>query len=147
MSHDRERAAAYVQVRRGQMGMTQADLAEAAEVDPKTINGLETGRSWPRPTTLAAIERVLRLEAGSLDAVARGGRAVVLDDSAGEHNVTDEADALLLDHLTDLDYLTDEDVTTLMHLWSDTRKTILNRAREINDTRRIRGGTRRRKGA
>lgn len=44
--------------RRGELGLTQKELAAAAGVSERTIGMFEAGRSWPRADTLAQIERL-----------------------------------------------------------------------------------------
>ncbi|MFI6814472.1 helix-turn-helix transcriptional regulator [Nonomuraea sp. NPDC050328] len=64
------RAGRFTATRRGELGLTQQELADAAEVDVKTINSLERGARWPIAKNRAAIERVLRLPAGHLEQLA-----------------------------------------------------------------------------
>lgn len=44
--------------RRGELGLTQKQLAAAAGVSERTIGMFEAGRTWPRADTLAQIERL-----------------------------------------------------------------------------------------
>jgi transcriptional regulator with XRE-family HTH domain len=44
--------------RRGELGLTQKQLAAAAGVSERTIGMFEMGRTWPRADTLAQIERL-----------------------------------------------------------------------------------------
>lgn len=44
--------------RRGELGLTQEQLAERAGVSPRTIGMFETGQSWPRARQLGQIERL-----------------------------------------------------------------------------------------
>lgn len=53
-------------VRRGQLGLTQAQAAELAGVDAKTIHHVETGKRPPQAKTLAAIAQALGLDAEEL---------------------------------------------------------------------------------
>lgn len=66
---DRQRAIRFVIARRGELGMTQAQLAEAAGVAERTVRSLEIGEAWPWARNLAAIARALKLDAGELDAL------------------------------------------------------------------------------
>lgn len=51
--------------------MTQTDLAKVTNLHVRTIQAFETGGSWPRPETLAAIERLgLGWEVGRLEHIA-----------------------------------------------------------------------------
>lgn len=70
---DRRRAGRYVAARRGALGMTQEELAKAAEVDGKTIWSLEKGERWPIQRNRARIERALQWREGDLDVVASDG--------------------------------------------------------------------------
>lgn len=72
MSQDRARAARYVTTRRGELGLTQQQLAILAEVDIKTIYNLESGERWPQARNRVKIEAALGLPAGTLDALAAG---------------------------------------------------------------------------
>lgn len=44
--------------RRGELGLTQEQLADRAGVSPRTIGMFETGQSWPRARQLGQIERL-----------------------------------------------------------------------------------------
>lgn len=52
---------------RTQLGLTQAGLARAAEVDVRAVRGLENGTRWPWDTTRTKIERALGLGLGMLE--------------------------------------------------------------------------------
>lgn len=141
MSIDRERVAACVSIHRGRRGWSQAQLAEAAGVDPKTVNGLERARSWPLTTSQRAIEQALGLEYGSLQRVGEGGEATPI---GGQEAAGPLVSGSLMDEIRGLDYLTDDDVSFLQSFWDRSKQAILDNAREINETRASR---RRRKGA
>lgn len=66
----RHRAARAAAARRGELGMTQQELAGAAGVDTKTIWSLETGGRWPIARTRARIEKALSWPQGELDRIA-----------------------------------------------------------------------------
>src|SRR6185437_10027978 len=53
------RAGSAVAARRGELDMTQQDLADAAGVDLKTVYNLESGSRWPIARTRVAISRAL----------------------------------------------------------------------------------------
>ncbi|UXE05012.1 immunity repressor [Gordonia phage Lton] len=59
--------------RRAELKMSAAELASAAEVDPKTLRSLERGERWPRDTSLRKIEEALGWIPGALDTVRQGG--------------------------------------------------------------------------
>ena len=56
-----------VAARRGELGMTQQELADAAGVDIKTVYNLESGTRWPIARTRAAISAALGWQADALD--------------------------------------------------------------------------------
>ncbi|PZG49830.1 hypothetical protein C1I98_10970 [Spongiactinospora gelatinilytica] len=72
MSQDRARAAQHVVARRGELGLTQQQLASVAEIDVKTIFNLESGERWPHARTRARIEAALGWAAGTLTEIAAG---------------------------------------------------------------------------
>lgn len=56
---------------RAMLGMSQRDLAEAAEVAPRTLADFETGTRQPHPRTLAAIQTAL--EAAGVEFIPENG--------------------------------------------------------------------------
>ncbi|MGW5259609.1 helix-turn-helix transcriptional regulator [Microbispora sp. NPDC004025] len=72
MSQDRARAARHVISRRGELGLTQQQLATRADVDIKTIYNLESGERWPQARNRFKIEQALGWAPGALDALAAG---------------------------------------------------------------------------
>lgn len=66
----RRRAARAVTARRGELGMTQGELAAAAGVDIKTIGSLERRGRWPIARTRALIEKGLGWPVGELERIA-----------------------------------------------------------------------------
>lgn len=70
---DRQRAARYVAARRAALGLTQDELAERAEIDPKTVWNLERGERWPRTGTRSKLEAALGWDEGDIHLVAEGG--------------------------------------------------------------------------
>lgn len=62
-----------VAARRGELGKTQQELADAAHVDLKTIYNLESGSRWPIARTRAAISAALNWEGDALARIANGG--------------------------------------------------------------------------
>jgi transcriptional regulator with XRE-family HTH domain len=65
-----ERAARAVEARRGELGLTQQQLADAAGVDIKTIGNLESRGRWPIARTRAAIEQALGWQPGEMKRIA-----------------------------------------------------------------------------
>lgn len=56
---DGQRAAArYAKTRRGQLGLSQSELAEQAHIGRRTLIDFERERSWPNTDTLARLERM-----------------------------------------------------------------------------------------
>jgi transcriptional regulator with XRE-family HTH domain len=70
---DTKRAGRYVFARRGELGMTQEQLARVAHVDPKTINTFEHGDRWPWARNIAKIESGLGWPRLTLDRISAGG--------------------------------------------------------------------------
>jgi transcriptional regulator with XRE-family HTH domain len=58
--------------RRGELGLTQAEVAERAGVDVQTYRTLETGERWPIAKNLAPIGMALGFRPGELTAIADG---------------------------------------------------------------------------
>jgi transcriptional regulator with XRE-family HTH domain len=73
MATDLERVAEYVRARRGELGLTQQQLADRAGVDTGTVSALERGVTWPWARNRAAIARALGWPSGSLAAIGSGG--------------------------------------------------------------------------
>lgn len=74
MSRDWKRLAEAIRAARRELGMTQVELADAADVSGGTIQNLEAGREFYRiPTKLPAVERALEWAPGSAKAVLDGG--------------------------------------------------------------------------
>ncbi len=74
--------AAVVERRRVRGFRTQADFATALGVSRRTVAALERGEHPMSDDTVAAVERVLRWEPGSIDRILAGGAPS--DDNAGE---------------------------------------------------------------
>jgi transcriptional regulator with XRE-family HTH domain len=69
----RRAAGRAVLARRGELGLTQAQLAGMADVDIKTVYALEAGGRWPIARNLAAIARALGISADDLRDLAEEG--------------------------------------------------------------------------
>lgn len=108
---DAKRAGLYALARRGELGMTQEQVARAAKVDPKTINSLEHGERWPWARNVARIEAALNWPPLTLEKIAAGeeppGGAQVA--GAGERERDDPRVVALLAALTkfERDVMTD----------------------------------------
>lgn len=61
-----------VAARRGKLGMTQQDLADAAGVDLKTVYNLESGTRWPIARNRVAVSAALGWEGDGLAALRAG---------------------------------------------------------------------------
>jgi transcriptional regulator with XRE-family HTH domain len=131
MSNDRARTAAYVIVRRGQLGLSQQQLAELAHVDTKTINSLETGRRWPQPKTRARIAEALGWTARSLQDITDGGEPTLLDE-AGPPGEQAGDDQYLADIMADLDDDEAAEVARYARYLIETRRTLAEKATETN---------------
>lgn len=66
----RQRAARAVAARRGELQMTQQELASVAGVDIKTIGNLESRGRWPIARTRARIEKALHWPVGQMERIA-----------------------------------------------------------------------------
>ena len=67
-TEEQQRAAGKaVAARRVELGMSAAELARDAGIDPKTIRSLERGERWPWDKKRAAIEKALQWRFGALD--------------------------------------------------------------------------------
>src|SRR5512139_362915 len=65
-------AAAAAKARRGDLRLTQRELADKAGVHWRTVQDFEAGNSWPQAKTLAQIERLgLGWYAGKLGDIAK----------------------------------------------------------------------------
>ena len=69
----RQRAARTVAARRGELGLTQQELADAAGVDSKTIYNLESRGRWPIARTRARMEKALGWPVGEMEHIAENG--------------------------------------------------------------------------
>ncbi|TDD60910.1 transcriptional regulator [Actinomadura rubrisoli] len=87
MNRDLERVARLIAARRGELGLTQEEVAERAEVDRKTIYNLEAAERWPQAKTRSRIERALRWYPGDLQRAAEGQDPVDYDASPPERNL------------------------------------------------------------
>lgn len=61
-----ERLGANLIKAREDKGLTPKQLAEAAELDPRTVKRIETAEGWARLTTLWLLADALNLDAGIL---------------------------------------------------------------------------------
>ena len=66
----RQAAGRAAEARRGELGMTQIEVAARASVDMKTLRSLETGERWPIAKNLVAISAVLGFAPGHLREIA-----------------------------------------------------------------------------
>lgn len=67
----------YVREERERVGLTQAQVAEAAAMSSRAIRDLEAGRSNPSLSTMVAVADVLKLSLDELVAVAREAKLPV----------------------------------------------------------------------
>lgn len=82
VERDIQRAGDYVIARRGQLRMTQEQLASNASVNTKTIYNLEAGLRWPWAENRSAIEEALGWPPMTLEMLARGGEPPTVFDAA-----------------------------------------------------------------
>ena len=82
-----------VAARRGELGMTQQELADRAGVDLKTVYNLESGTRWPIAKTRAAVSAALQWEGDALTAIADEGPELLPEPAA--ESAEDEAYAVV----------------------------------------------------
>lgn len=68
----RRRVARYISARRGELGLSQEELAARAGVDPKTLLHAEQGKRWPLAKTRTKLEAALGWGDGDMARVADG---------------------------------------------------------------------------
>lgn len=72
LTRGQQAAAAAAKARRGDLRLTQRELADKAGVHWRTVQDFESGNSWPQARTLAQIERLgLGWYAGKLGDIAK----------------------------------------------------------------------------
>jgi transcriptional regulator with XRE-family HTH domain len=71
------RAGATFAARRGELGLSQRQLASMKIIGAPNLIAFEKGRSWPREKTLAKLEQVVQWPPGTLAKVRAGGEANV----------------------------------------------------------------------
>lgn len=132
MSRDWLRLAHAIEAAREANGMTQVDLAEAAEVSESSVQNLEAGKERTRtPPTLIKVERALGWTAGSAATVLAGGDPTKAERSTATRTpVQPEAQSdiqgsglplRIIQELTDGPLLD----TTVMQLGSDSKMVIV----------------------
>jgi transcriptional regulator with XRE-family HTH domain len=94
-------AARAAEVRMSQLGLTQAQLAERAQVDVSTVSTFLNGHHRPQARTRAKIEAALEWPSGTLVDVAGGGRPPGREQKPGADPV--EAQIRSIPHLLDED--------------------------------------------
>lgn len=94
----KRRAGAAVADRRGELGMTQKQLADESGVAERTIGSLERGIRWPNARNRARIDTALGWPAGELHRIA------TREDERPRHRpVSDELRRLIVEHLPDVE--------------------------------------------
>jgi transcriptional regulator with XRE-family HTH domain len=89
---DRQRLADALNQRRGDLGLSQPEIARQAEVSLSTVNLMATGkRNNYRLIQKRRVEDVLRWAPGSIDALLAGGDATPLPESVKETRRDDRA--------------------------------------------------------
>lgn len=68
----RKALARLVVARRGELGMTQEEVAAKAGISGRSLQNLEAARTWPQAAKLAAIARALGVDADYLRYLADG---------------------------------------------------------------------------
>lgn len=72
-----ERLAGLMDERRLELDMKWEEVAAAAGIKPPTLRAIRNGTNHPSPLTMRGIDRALRWEPGSVDAVLAGGTPTV----------------------------------------------------------------------
>lgn len=109
---DQERVAETVRVRRGELGLTQQQVAEAAGVDTATISSLERAERWPWARNRTRIEGALGWQPGSLEAIGRGGQPTPVERQAAQAPYTDPAER----HIAETPGLSEGEVSALIEV-------------------------------
>jgi transcriptional regulator with XRE-family HTH domain len=81
---DLHRVADAVRNRRGDLGVTQQDLAHLAGVSVGTIANLESAGRWPWVRNRTLVEAALGWQTGSLDRIGRGGEPAPVEQADGD---------------------------------------------------------------
>ncbi|MFC7328537.1 helix-turn-helix domain-containing protein [Marinactinospora rubrisoli] len=68
-----QRFAAALDTRRDHLGMSLAEVAQAAGMTEQNLRNIRRGKTTPRPRTRRAIEAAVAWEPGSIDTVMDGG--------------------------------------------------------------------------
>lgn len=102
-----QRVGDAVEERRGQLGMTQQDLADAAGVDLKTVYNMESGLRWPRVKNRTAIAAALGWPTSALHDIRNGAdpAALVREQPRAKHEDAGFEMILSNDGLTDAEKL------------------------------------------
>jgi len=70
MKRRRQRAAAAFTARRGELGLTQEDVAERGQIAPRTVVGFESQGKWPNPRSRARLEKAVGWASGEIARIA-----------------------------------------------------------------------------
>jgi transcriptional regulator with XRE-family HTH domain len=103
MDRDIRAAGAAVAAAAGELGWSQTQLAQRAEVDSGTLGDFLAGRRWPRNTTQAKVERALGWPSGTIAQIATGGTAPVVKPTPHDVPVGSGVDPALLTELAEAD--------------------------------------------
>jgi transcriptional regulator with XRE-family HTH domain len=79
-SDDWQRLADKVRTRRGALGLTQTQVAEAAGIESRTLGSIENKPRPRRAATLGGLERALGWTEGSIRQVLNGGEPIMTGD-------------------------------------------------------------------
>lgn len=79
---DQDRVAEYVRTRRGELGLTQAQLASKARIDTGTISSLERAERWPWTRNRTAIDLALGWMPGGLERIGSGREPLLVNGNA-----------------------------------------------------------------
>lgn len=107
--------------RAAQMGLSNAEVARRAHVDPATVGNFFNGTSWPRRSKLSKIEEVLGLEPGALTAAAEGAEITTVEVVEPQTLTVPVPDSVPLADLSEpqLDYLRSAATLGVMRAFSE----------------------------
>lgn len=107
--------------RAAQMGLSNAEVARRAQLDPATVGDFFSGKRWPRVATLNKIEVVIGLESGSLEAAVEGRELSGADVSDVQTLAVTVPDSVPLESLSEsqVDYLRSAATLGLMRAYAE----------------------------
>lgn len=107
--------------RAAQMGLSNAEVARRAQLDPATVGDFFSGKRWPRAATRNKIEVALGLVPGALEAAAEGRDLEGVDVASAQTLVVVVPDSVPLGSLSEsqVDYLRSAATLGLMRAYAE----------------------------